>query len=157
MAFSLSKWFAKETHSVLGIDIGSSSIKIVQLRREKGRAILETYGAIALGPYGNVEIGRSTQLPVEKVVEALKDLLKEANATTSDASLAIPYTSSLVSVIKLPAAVENKLDQVMPLEARKYIPIPISEVQLDYQVVGGEGDATKNSLDHACTPRTRSP
>ena len=53
MAFSfgsLSSFFSKPTQSVLGIDIGTSSIKVVQLRRERGRVILETYGAIALGP-----------------------------------------------------------------------------------------------------------
>jgi len=140
MAFSLpnfSKLFAKETHSVLGVDIGSSSIKIVQLRREKGKAVLETYGAISLGPYANVEIGRATQLPADKITAALKDVIKEANVTTTDAGIAIPYTSSLVTVIKLPAAVEGKLDQVMPLEARKYIPVPITEVQLDWSLVSG--------------------
>src|SRR5579872_5423334 len=124
MAFSLSNIFNKETHSVLGIDIGSSSIKLVQLRRERGRAILETYGAIALGPYAGVEIGRATQLPASKVAEALKDVIKEANVTSADAGFAIPYASSLVSVVKLPSAAEGKLDQTMPLEARKYIPVP---------------------------------
>jgi len=147
MDFSFANLFKKEIHSFLGVDIGSSSIKIVQMRREKGRAILETYGAIALGPYGNVEIGRATQLPVDKITAALKDVIKEANVTTIDAGLAIPYSSSLVSVIKLPAAVADKLDQVMPLEARKYIPVPITEVQLDWSLVSGGKGSTGTPSD----------
>src|SRR5437868_1455913 len=122
MAFSLpsfSNFFSKEVKSVLGVDIGSSSIKIVQLRREHGRVILETYGAIALGPYAGVEIGRATQLPADKISEALKDVLREANVTTKDAAVAIPYSSSLVSIIKLPVAVEKELATVVPIEARK--------------------------------------
>lgn len=134
---SLSGLFGKQGGSVVGVDIGSSSIKVVQLRRERGRAVLETYGAIALGPYANIEIGRATQLPAEKLSEALRDVIREANVTTQDAGVSMPYSSSLVSVIKLPAAAEGKLDQAVPLEARKYIPVAISEVKLDWSVVSG--------------------
>ncbi len=137
MAFSLSNLFKKESKSVLGVDIGTSAIKVVQLRKEKGRVILETYGAISLGPYAGVEIGRATSLPAEKITEALKDVIREANVTTADAAVSIPYSSSLISVIKLPAAVEKQLAQVVPIEARKYIPVPIGEVLLDWFVVSG--------------------
>lgn len=119
----------------MGVDIGTSAIKIVQVRKEHGRVVLETYGAIALGPYAGVEIGRATALDAAKIGEALKDVLREANVTTKDAAVAIPYTSSLVSVIRLPAAVEKELATVVPIEARKYIPVPISEVMLDWFVI----------------------
>jgi type IV pilus assembly protein PilM len=144
MAFSLSSLFSKEAKSVLGVDIGTSSVKVVQLRRDKGRVILETYGAIALGPYAGVEIGRATSLPAEKIAEALKDVIREANVTTTDAAVAIPYSSSLVSIIRLPATVEKQLAQVVPIEARKYIPVPINEVLLDWFVVS---DSKKASAD----------
>ncbi len=134
---SFSGLFKTEVKSVLGVDIGSSSIKVVQLRREKGRVILETYGAIALGPYAGVEIGRATALGADKISEALKDVIREANVTTQDAAISIPYSSSLVSIIKLPATVEKQLAQVVPIEARKYIPVPINEVLLDWFVVSG--------------------
>ena len=140
MAFSLpsfSSLFSKEVKSVIGVDIGTSTIKVVQLRRERGRVILETYGAIALGPYAGVEVGRATALPAEKIAEALKDVIREANVTTVDAAVSIPYSSSLVSIIKLPAVAERQLAQVVPIEARKYIPVPINEVLLDWFVVGG--------------------
>ena len=47
-----SNLFAKKEKSVLGVDIGSSSLKVVQLRKERGQAVLETYGELSLGPYG---------------------------------------------------------------------------------------------------------
>lgn len=144
MDFSFSSLFSKEVKSVLGIDIGTSSIKVVQLRRERGRVILETYGAIALGPYAGVEIGRATALQADKLSEALKDVIREANVTTKDAAIAIPYASSLVSIIKLPEAVEKQLAQVVPIEARKYIPVPINEVLLDWFVVSGGKSTTKD-------------
>lgn len=144
MAFSISNLFSKDVRSVLGVDIGSSSIKVVQLRREKGRVILETYGAIALGPYAGVEIGRATALGADKIGEALKDVLREANTTTPDAAISIPYSSSLVSILKLPRAVERQLSAVVPIEARKYIPVPINEVLLDWFVVS---DSKKPAAD----------
>ncbi len=142
MAFSLSSLFKQEAKSVIGVDIGTSAVKVVQLRRDKGRVILETYGAIALGPYAGVEIGRATSLPAEKIAEALKDVIREANVTTTDAAIAIPYSSSLVSIIKLPATVEKQLAQVVPIEARKYIPVPINEVLLDWFVVSDDKKAS---------------
>lgn len=145
MPFSFASLFAQPSKSALGVDIGTSSIKVVQLRREKGRVVLETYGAIALGPYAGVEVGRATALPAEKIAEALKDVVREANVTVHDAAFSIPYASSLVSVLTLPASVENQLAQVVPLEARKYIPVPINEVLLDWFVIGGGGQKSNPS------------
>ena len=55
--------FSKKNGSVLGIDIGSSSIKIVQLSRKNGHAVLDTYGELALGPYAGKSVGEATNLP----------------------------------------------------------------------------------------------
>ena len=124
-----------QNKSVLGVDIGPSSIKMVQLKKKKGRAILETYGELSLGPYAETEVGRATNLSADKLSQALIDLLRESNATTNKAGLSIPMGSSLVSFIKLPNVDEKQLSQMVPLEARKYIPVPISEVSLDYLVI----------------------
>jgi len=132
---------------VLGVDIGTSAIKVVQLRRERGRVILETYGAISLGPYAGVEIGRATSLPADRLAEALKDVIREANVTTNDAAVSIPYASSLISIIKLPSSVEKQLAQVVPIEARKYIPVPINEVLLDWFVISGGKGSQKTTDD----------
>ena len=128
-------FFGKTNSSVLGVDIGSSSIKVVQLRKQSGKAILETYGELSLGPYGGVEVGRATNLPAEKMAEALKDLLREANVTTRNCGVAIPISSSLVSFIRMPTRDKKQMDVMIPIEARKYIPVPISEVNLDWWII----------------------
>ena len=63
--------FKKKTVSALGIDIGSSSIKVVQLKKDGEKAVLETYGELSLGPYGGVSIGQSTNLGTDKIVQAV--------------------------------------------------------------------------------------
>jgi len=126
---------AKKSASVLGIDIGSSSIKIVQLKKKSGRAVLETYGEIGLGPYAGSDLGRSAVLPAEKIAEALKDVLKESNTTTVDSGMSISIGASFVVFIRIPTTDEKNLPDMVPLEARKYIPVPISEVTLDWWAV----------------------
>ena len=127
----------KQSQSVLGIDIGSSSIKVVQLSRKSGHAILETYGELALGPYAGKGIGEATNLPPEKIVEAVKDMLKEkeVNITSKICGIAIPFASSLMAVIEMPVMPQKQLAEMIPLEARKYIPVPISEVALDWYII----------------------
>ena len=136
MGFFDSLFGKKKSGSVVGIDIGSSSLKVVQLRREGGTAVLETYGEIALGPYAGAEVGQATNLPAEKIAETLQDLLREANVTSKDAGLSIPFSRSLLTLVELPKrddAEEQKT--VISLEARKYIPVPVQEVQLDWFIV----------------------
>jgi type IV pilus assembly protein PilM len=122
----------KNNQSVIGIDIGSSSIKIVQLKRHKGVAVLETYGEIALGPYAGTQTGRSAKLSSEQIAQAITDLIKEANISTIDSAISIPMRSSMVSILRLPKLSDKQLSQMVPIEARKYIPVPISEVSLDW-------------------------
>lgn len=121
--------------SVLGVDIGSSSIKVVQLRRERGRAVLETYGEIALGPYSGTEVGRATHLQPPELARALADLVSEANVTASNAGVSVPFSASLTSVIEMPKMEESQLAHMIPLEARKYIPANINEVMLDWFII----------------------
>ena len=121
--------------SVIGVDIGASSIKLVQLRASRGTAILETYGEIALGPYAEQSIGKTVKLPPEKIAEALTDLMKEANVTAHEGGISIPFSSSLVVVLDLPKVDAESMKRIVPIEARKYIPSPVSEVALDWFII----------------------
>lgn len=142
--------FSPKGNSVIGIDIGSSAIKVVQIKKRRGRAVLETYGELALGPYAGLEIGRSTSLSNEKTAEALKDILRESKTTTRLAGVALPLTSSLVSFITVPSVPDKQMSEVIALEARKYIPVPMNEVMMDYSPIpreesysSGEGDVVR--------------
>jgi type IV pilus assembly protein PilM len=127
----------KTSESVIGIDIGSSSIKVVQLARKGGHAVLETYGELSLGPYAGKGVGEATNLTVDKIIEAIGDVLKEKEVkiTTRVCGIAIPFSSSLMAVIEMPNVPQKQLATMIPLEARKYIPVPISEVTLDWYVI----------------------
>jgi len=131
------KFFHPTEPVALGIDIGSSAIKIVQIKKKNGQAILETYGELALGPYAGLGVGQSVVLSPEKIALALVDLMKEkeVNITTKKSGISIPFSSSLMSVIEMPDVSSKQLAVMVPLEARKYIPVPVSEVMLDWSVI----------------------
>jgi len=140
------KGISKKYDSVLGIDIGSSAIKIVEIKKQGGMAVLENYGAIALGPYANLEVGRAVTLSKEKIVEALMDLFHETNIIAKNAAVAIPMKDAMISLIKVPALSDKELKSMIPIEARKYIPVPMSEVTLDFQVIPQEDTKKIKSL-----------
>ncbi len=120
----------------VGIDIGSSAIKVVEIKKKGGKIILETYGAIALGPYDTLDVGRVTNLSVEKISSAVQEVLKQSGVTIASAAFSIPVQSSLIFTVPLPASIkESEISSIIPTEARKYIPLPITEVSLDYFIL----------------------
>jgi len=133
--------------SVIGVDIGTSSIKVVQLRKKNGKAVLETYGALALGPYADLDVGAVTNLPEDKLGVALNDVVRESGVTTKEGGFSIPSVSSLIFVLELPGAIDDKqFATIVPTEARKYIPVPISEVVLDYWVIPKKEQSLGDSI-----------
>lgn len=122
----------------MGVDIGSSAVKVVQIKKKHGRAVLETYGELALGPYAGIEVGRATNLPTEKIIEAVKDIMREAKVTTNICGVALPLSSSLISFINIPPVPDKHIGEVVNIEARKYIPVPLNEVVLDYSIIPRE-------------------
>ncbi len=134
------KVFMKKKGSVLGIDIGSSAIKIVQLGEKEGVAVLENYGELALGPYVGLAVGQATSLNKEKIKEALRDIFNEADLEGNYAAISIPMSSTLLSLIELPRVDKKQLNSMIPIEARKYIPVPVSEVVLDWWMLPKQDD-----------------
>lgn len=131
--------------SVLGLDIGSSFIKLVQLKKDQERAILETYGEIALGPYAKLKIGQNVKLPPDIIAQAIKDLMKESNSHADTVRVSIPLSSSFVKIITLPFGQDQNISpEVVGMEARRHIPVPVSEVSLDWWVIPENENDIKN-------------
>lgn len=126
----------KDTHAI-GIDIGTSAIKVVELKREGDKAVLSTYGALSLGQYKEGgSLGQVTNLDIETLARALTDVLKETNITSRSMVIGIPAVSCIIFILQLPAEIEERnLATVIQGEARKFIPVPITDVTLDWYVI----------------------
>ncbi len=122
-----------KSSNYLGVDVGSTSIKLVELRREKGLPTLVTYG-YAEKAMGDIVRGSPEEVQV-KAADLLKRLCKEAGATTYKAVTALPNFSVFNSVISLPAMSKKDLGAAVNWEAKKFIPIPLKEVILDWKII----------------------
>jgi type IV pilus assembly protein PilM len=127
---------ALQRADIVGIDIGSSAIKVVQIKDVKGVPTLVTYGELQLGPYEGVDIGRTTHLSKEKLVEALVDIVREASVTGKDAIFALSYNASFMTTISVPTLAPEKISAMIPVEARKYIPMSLTKVTLNWTPLG---------------------
>ncbi len=147
MTTLLNRIFGKNEKRAVGIDIGSSAIKLVEIYSEGGHIHLETYGSVALGPYADTNIGMATSLTNEKMQDALTKIIQESGCGTKEAAVTIPFNTSLVSVIRLPKISEGRLEQIIPNEARKYIPATLEEVMLDWSVIDAQPDIPVDNED----------
>lgn len=151
MFTSVTKSVSQQTaHSgkVVGIDIGSSSIKVVELQNRNDVLTLTTYGELELGPYAEESpVGQSVVLPANIERQALVDILRESAVHAKQAVFAMPLSSSFVTIMSMQAEATEDISNRVRVEARKYIPIPIGEVTLDWAEVESNGADNSGTRD----------
>lgn len=155
-ALSFGAFFQKP--SFVGIDIGLSSVKVVQLRKEEGRAILETYGQLKSGGYlKNIDASASfsgfLRYGDDDIAAMLKDILREAKVTTPNAVMSIPASASFMTLAELPPIPEKERSDVLTFEARRYVPIPQTEVFTNWVVIEGEEEIARMKVLFVAVPR----
>lgn len=123
------------TSAVVGIDIGSSSVKVVELQEIKGVLTLNSYGELQLGPYGDKHLGEAVVTTPKQEQEALVDIIRESSITAKRAVFAMPLSSSFVTNVSIEATPDADISALVRVEARKVIPASLSEITLDWAEV----------------------
>lgn len=120
----------------LGIDMGTASIKLVELSMDGSHIKLETYGEV-WGAKGNEENNISIfSLTDEELGAMLGELIKATKAKPKNATMSVPIFSSFITLIELPELSDRELVEAIPFQARKYVPVPIEDVTLDWSIAG---------------------
>ncbi len=119
--------------SYLGIDFDSSNIKVVELKNENGRPRLVTYGFIDR-QVDKVAVG-DTKKTQPDTAELIKQVCKQAGATSAKVITALPAFSVFSSILNLPAMSKKDLAGAVKWEAKKVVPLPIDEMILDWKVL----------------------
>lgn len=132
---SLGSLFSRQPAPLLGLDISSSSVKLVELGRDKdGNLVLER---CAIEP---LERGWITDGNVEKfdeVADAVRRVVKKSGTRAKNVALALPPSAVITKKIVLPGGMsEQELEIQVESEANQYIPFSLDEVSLDFCVVG---------------------
>lgn len=128
----------KKPDKIIGLDIGIHSSKVVELEYAENKAVLKTYGELSSAAYLKEKegIGGGFLRFVESdIVGLIKNILQESGVTAKHAVVSLPASSSFITSITLPHVQPSEIEQAIPYEARKYIPIPISEVILDWDII----------------------
>jgi type IV pilus assembly protein PilM len=119
---------------LLGIDISSSVVKILELSLKNGKYSVEAYSVEPL-PLNSVVEGRIEN--VEEVSGALKRALKRSGTKAKQAAVAVSANSAITKIISFPSDLsEREMEEQITLEAENYIPYPLEEVRLDFEVLG---------------------
>jgi type IV pilus assembly protein PilM len=125
-------FFAKK--DIIGLDIGSQQVKIVQLKESKGSYRLERLAVAALQPELIVD---GSILDATRVVEVIRELISSSDIKTKDVTLSVSgHSSVIIKRVALPQMSEDELDESIRFEAEQYIPFDIEDVNLDFQILG---------------------
>jgi len=132
---SLGSLFSREPAPLLGIDVSSTTVKLVELGRGRDGGMVVQHCAIE-----PLERGWITEGNIEKfdeVAEALRRLVRKSGTKTRHVALALPGSAVITKKINLPAGLTDaEMEVQVESEATQYIPFPLSEVALDFCVVG---------------------
>jgi type IV pilus assembly protein PilM len=128
--------FVKDTE-FFGLDIGSTSIRLVQLRRSTSHPALVAYGAVPVP--GNITTSDS-KLDQDKVSELIRQLVRENRVTLKDVVVGLPSNKVFATVITTPKLEQAQLAKAIKYQAEQYIPMAISQVKLDWAVIGESKD-----------------
>jgi len=135
---------------MVGIDIGTASVKVVEISRWGQGKALENYGEIKSvslykEPFRNVEKG-SYLLSNYFVSRAIRAVLDEARIKTKAAIFSIPDFSTFCTSFELPPMNANELKDAVYYNASQYIPLPITETTLDWKLIGGTPGGKQSGL-----------
>lgn len=118
----------------LGVDIGTTGVKMVELRKENNLPVLVNY-AISHDS-GSLLQSNGLEMLDNLTNQILKRILKEAGFGTKRAVLGLPGFLSLISFLELPEMPKTEIDRAVRFEAAKFIPTPIDEVSLGWEIIG---------------------
>lgn len=129
------KMFGFGEKKFVGIDIGTSSVKIVELKIIENKPVLTNYALVSSS--GPITGGKDANVAYFETFlpEQLKKMVKEAKLDGRDAYVSIPAFGGLITLIEFPSMEKEDLDQAIRFEAHKYIPVPLEDIVLSWDVV----------------------
>ena len=132
--------FSRKYRQLLGLDITTSSIKLIELAMVGGEYRVESYAAEPTPPNS---MNEKTLVDPEAVGEAIRRAVKRSGAKSHEAAIAISGDAAITKVIQMPRGLrESELEAQVEMQADQYIPFPMDEVSYDYEVIGpSEKDA----------------
>jgi len=130
--------FRKKTNPLVGIDISATAVKLLELSRNGGKYRVESY---AVEPLPSNSVVDKNISDVDAVGEAIGRAIKKSGSKNKQAAAAVAGSAVITKVITMPAGIsEDDMESQIQVEADQYIPFPLEEVSLDFEVQGPSAD-----------------
>ena len=130
----IAQLFKRTKPPLVGLDISSSAVKLLELSRSGSRYRVESYAVEPLPPNSVVE---KNITDIEAVGEAIRRAVKRSGSRTRHAAVAIAGSSVITKIIPMPASMsDDEMESQIEFEADQYVPYPLEEVNLDFEVIG---------------------
>ncbi len=140
--------FGKQ-NSIIGVDIGTSCIKLVQITRGQ-QPVLDTYGIVDIPEPITTQ---TTDATIHEIAELLKNLVSKSHVSANRCVMSLPNAAVFTSVIDMPKMTEKELESAMQFEAKKYVPLPFSEVTLSWTIISDNDDGTSSKVLLIAVPK----
>lgn len=119
----------------VGLDIGSGSIKVCQLKQSKKNYALQNFGMVQLPPEAIVD---GALMNSNAVVDAIQELMQSQKIKTKEVATSVSGHSVIIKKINLPQMTPDELEESIQWEAEQYIPFDINDVNIDVQILNTE-------------------
>ncbi len=175
-------WFNKPK-SYLGIDLGAGGVKLVELKKEKNRPVLFTYGftsapqdvhrllttreqtaedllqtkkdtSLATRETSTAPDLSADQQRIEKYADLIKSVCREARTVSKIAVVSLPVSVLFHAIVNLPTVRKEDFDRILKAEVKKLLPYSLEETSLDYQILPGSPEAKVQRILVNAVPRT---
>jgi type IV pilus assembly protein PilM len=138
------KFLGKGGKRLLGLDIGSSALKFVELKDTGKGYELINFGSLGLPPETIVDGG---VMDTTTVVQAIRELVANYKIRKRDIAISVSGHSVIVKKITLPRMTETELEENILVEGERYIPFDVNDVNLDFQILSDPDDAMSENMD----------
>ena len=135
--------FGGGSQELVGLDISSSAVKLLELSRRGDRFHVETYAVEPLPPNA---VNEKQIADPKLVADSIARAVSRAGTRTKNVALAVAGASVITKIVQMSSSLsEHDMEEQIKAQADQYIPYPIEEVNLDFQILGGSDKGTGNS------------
>ncbi len=136
----------------IGVDIGSTSVRLVQLRKSMGKYALVAFGSAQLPP----NIAQSdSKLDMQALAQVVKKLVKTSRISTKSVVAALSGSSIFTTVVKLPPMEKNEIVKAIKYQAEQNIPLKAEDVQYDWQIVRENPTTRETAIMIVAAPKVK--
>jgi len=129
---------------LVGLDIGSATIKVASLKRDGNVVSIEAIGAAPAPAKGMIS---DSITDIETIANSIKELFTASNIKSKQVSLCLAESQVYTKIIEMPQLSPQELSAALRFEMEQYIPLPIENVRTDWQILSQDDSAGKKSMN----------